>query len=99
MQIEIDRAEMDDILNTLDGIKGGAVKVLVRSLNKTMNYANSQAAKAAALQLNMAQKNIKLNFKVQRPFKLNHQQKHPGSQRGNLFHLFNLPALGRPVPG
>jgi len=64
MAVEISKFDLEALDRILIGTKNGAVKVLVRSLNKTLTSVKSRAAKEVAADLNLPQKRIKKDFKI-----------------------------------
>jgi hypothetical protein len=63
MAVEISKYDIAKLDIILAGIKNGAVKILVRSLNKTLTSVKSNAAKSVAQDLNVTQKRVKSDFK------------------------------------
>jgi hypothetical protein len=64
-RIRFSEEDKQKLLATLDGIKNGTERALMRSINKTIPGVSTDAAKAAAQRINLAQKIIKKGFKTQ----------------------------------
>lgn len=62
MSIEISKYDLATLESLLGEVKNGPLRVLVRSLNKTLTSVKSQAAKEVATDLNVTQTRIKKDF-------------------------------------
>jgi len=62
MWVEINKYDLASLEAILSEVKNGPLRVLVRSLNKTLKSVKSQAAKEVAADLNVTQTRIKKDF-------------------------------------
>ena len=67
MKVDINTAQWNDLLDTIDWLGASGAKIAVRVINRSMNYANKQAAKLVISQYNLGtQKKAKENMKVEK---------------------------------
>jgi hypothetical protein len=66
MKIEVNKSDISDVEYMLRGIKNGAEKALVTSINATLTTTNTQAAKAVGSYLALTAKRIKKDFTLQK---------------------------------
>jgi len=64
LKIEIDKSQLAEVKTLLAGVKNGAGKVMMRSINKTLTTVQSESAKEVSGFYNITQKKVKENFTI-----------------------------------